>query len=104
MNINGAGMSDPRHPVVMNKAFEELDWGSTDLKTIEKHMQTAINEDPLIKDPSRISVSLSDSGGNKVFELIGKVNDENEKHRVEEIVRKNSRNTAEIKDSLVLEA
>ena len=101
INYNSS-MNSSLQAIVTHKAFVDLDWGATDLKTIEKHMQTAINEDPLLKEPDLISVSLSESGGDKLFELIGKVGDQKEKERVEEIVKKNSADKAKIKNSLTI--
>ncbi|MDA3958933.1 hypothetical protein [Oceanispirochaeta sp.] len=94
--MNNSSINNPLNAIVMQNAFEKLNWGSTDVKTIEKHMQSAINEDPLLKDPTLISVSLTSTDDTKLFELIGKVGDQKEKDRVEEIVRKNSADNAKV--------
>jgi len=89
--------------VAMYKAFSDLNWDGISASELVSHMQQAINEDPLLKNPDLISVTLEGSPRDRVFTLIGKVSDENEKKRAEEIVKNNAKEHASVKNELVID-
>ncbi|MFP4564621.1 MAG: BON domain-containing protein [Spirochaetia bacterium] len=65
---------------------------------LEKHLMKAIIDDPLIRDKTNISVKHEDGD----LHLIGKVGSEDEKQRVEEIVKVNTREEKTIVNELTV--
>jgi len=88
--------------VTMYKAFSDLNWDGTSSVELQKYMQQAINEDPLLTNPDLISVTLDGSSSERVFTLIGKVHNEKEKKRAEEIVKNNAKENASVTNDLAI--
>lgn len=69
---------------------------------VEQRLQQAIVQDPEIGEPSRISVSVEKGGmfrGNELH-LIGEVRSEKDRARAEEIVRRSTEDSAEIRNEI----
>lgn len=84
------------------RAFSDLKWDDTSYSELEKYMQQAINEDPLLAHPDLISVALEGNSSDRIFTLIGKVQNEKEKQRAEEIVKNNAGEYASVKNNLTI--
>jgi hypothetical protein len=85
-------------------ALQNLDLGQVDIKELRKELQSALNEDPLITDSTNISVDIQRDGKKPHLPLIGKVQDQKEKQRAEEILTVNTRDNATISNDLKVEA
>jgi hypothetical protein len=65
-------------------------------------MQSAINEDPKIKDPTNLSVYITREKGEVVIHLIGKAANELDKRRMAEIATEQRKPDQRIKDEVVV--
>ncbi|MFW5801703.1 MAG: BON domain-containing protein [Spirochaeta sp.] len=85
-------------------ALSQLDFRETDLNELQKHLQDALTEDPIITDPTNISVNLEKNDKKPHLVLIGKVHSEKEKQRAEEILSVNTGDKVTIANELSVEA
>jgi hypothetical protein len=96
-------MNQSQLNVVMFKAFQNLDWNNKNDPELVGLMQQAINEDPIITDPSLISVTLEKEKGGRLFTLLGKVKNKDEMKRAEQIVTANAQKNASVKNKLIVD-
>jgi hypothetical protein len=72
-------------------------------KALESKLIDAIVEDPEVQHPTNISVFAREESGDRHVHIIGKLVDEKEKERVEEIVANNTPNDTVIVNEVVLD-
>lgn len=84
-------------------AFKKLDLKKVDAEELQKELQSALDEDPLITDASNISVNINREDNKPHLTLIGKVSDEREKLRAQEILEENTKDNATISNELLVE-
>lgn len=92
-------------PVMITEFFKNIRIKDLALDEISNNLQEAIIEDPELSDTTNISVKAEDERGSKepVIHLIGKVKNEAEKARAQEIIEKNTRNEMKVANELVRE-
>jgi hypothetical protein len=71
-------------------------------KALENKLLEAVIQDPEVEHPTNISVFIRDEGGKQYVHLIGKLVDEKERDRVEEIARSSTGTDAIIVNEVVL--
>ncbi len=89
-------------PVVVAKFFQSVNFDDTEIEEITRKLQEAIIDDPIISDPSAVSVAIEKTGLFKdgIAHLVGSVRNEEESRRVEEIVTRNTRGEINISNEL----
>lgn len=94
-----------RPPVVVTKFFKERDLFGLALDEIEGKLMDAVIEDPELEDTTNISVDIEEKGAFKdhLVHIIGKVKNNEDRDRVQEIVEKNTRKEMKISNELVVE-
>ncbi len=92
-------------PVIMTKFFKKAKIKDLSLDEISNNLQEALIEDPELSDTTNISVKAEGEGETKepVIHLIGKVKNEKDKARAQEIVEKNTGREMEISNELKVE-
>jgi len=86
----------------MTAYFKQRTLSDIPLGDIEAKLQEAVIEDPELKDTTNLSVKIEDRGLFKdhIVHLIGKVGNEKEKQRVEEIVDTNTGRELKVSNEL----
>jgi hypothetical protein len=92
-------------PVIMTEFFKKTKFKDLSLDEIEHNLQEAIIEDPELSNTTNISVKAKDESGSKepVIHLIGKVKNEADQARAQEIIEKNTHNEMKVANELVVE-
>lgn len=95
-------MSSHQIPPIAVRAFTEKFWHKMTKEELEQKLMDVILEDPELVDTTNISVQYTPKSKSEdgVIELIGSVKSEQDKRRVEEIAKVNTREEIEIKNSL----
>lgn len=98
--ISGSGTNYPAP--VMGYYFMQKSWKDMDAKELVRELNKAINEDPYVRDPAAISVTVEREGSNPTVVIVGHVSDRKVKDRVEQIVTTNTKEEIPVRNELVI--